>query len=325
VRTWGADQWASRAGQGAYFHWVTANSLLPAVDPNPAHEGIQKIDRTTVPELAEIALEAAAIQQTLDNADARLNPLGLSRGALAFDISPAEVDAGKTHYEQVYSRAIGALQNAVSAFNNAKSSTEFLRKQDESLAGQRAAIDQQERTFTNQLIEIYGTPYTDDIGPGKTYQQGYSGPDLLHSTYVDITEDLAQNNFTPTQETKYTLYIGLDPKQVADFNFVLGETRNVPNTNITVQDPPANVDIPAGVTNPIVFTLDAISGDFRPPDSWTGRRVSPGKMQTAVSDFLLARQNLFGALYDYNRLAEVLDREIVLYRSALNAHNECCD
>ena len=28
-------------------------------------------------------------------------------------------------------------------------------------------------------------PYPDDIGPGKTYKQGYDGPDLYHYMYVD--------------------------------------------------------------------------------------------------------------------------------------------
>ncbi len=177
-RAWGVDDWAARGGQGAYFHWATGNSLLPAVDADSTHSGIQKVDRTTVAELAEIADQATAIQQTLDNADARLNPLGLATGALAFDISPAEIDDGKTHYEQIYSRAVTALGNALSAFNNAKSSTQFLRQQEDSLADQVNAVSEQEQAYTNQLIEIYGTPYPDDIGassPGHTY--GRTTPD----------------------------------------------------------------------------------------------------------------------------------------------------
>jgi hypothetical protein len=291
---------------GAFFHWVTANSLLPAIDPDPSHEGIQKIDRTTVPELAEIVAQASAIQQTLNNADARLNPLGLSRGALAFDISPTEVDAGKTHFEQVYGRAVGALQNALSAFNNANTSTEFLRRQEDSLAGQRAAIEQQERAFTNQLIEIYGTPYTDDIGPGRTYTQGYEGPDLIHPMYVEITEDLAGGSFTPIDESEYDLDVDLKPEvlEAASFNF-----------------DPFNVSQLPGVNKRVTYTLGEISNDFRKPLNWTGRRVSPGRMQTAISDALLARQNLFGALYDYDRLTEVISRQIALYKSAVAAHD----
>ena len=51
-RAWGVSEWSSRAGQGAFFDWVVGNALLPDVDANPAHVGIQKIDRTTVTRVA---------------------------------------------------------------------------------------------------------------------------------------------------------------------------------------------------------------------------------------------------------------------------------
>ena len=101
-RRWGVDDWSTRGGQGAYFHWLTGNSMLPAFDPDPSHQGIQIIDRTAVPELKELVAQSTAIQQSLSNADARLNPLGLAEGALAFDVSPAGVDAGSPHFEQIY-------------------------------------------------------------------------------------------------------------------------------------------------------------------------------------------------------------------------------
>jgi hypothetical protein len=94
TRRWGVDDWGTRGCQGAYLHWLTGNSLLPAKDADPTHTGIQIIDRTTVPELAELVVQAAALQQSLNNADGHLNPLGLADGALAFDIAPASVDAG---------------------------------------------------------------------------------------------------------------------------------------------------------------------------------------------------------------------------------------
>lgn len=50
-RAWGVTEWARRAGQGAYFDWLTANAILPSTDPNPNHVGIQKIDRQTVLEI----------------------------------------------------------------------------------------------------------------------------------------------------------------------------------------------------------------------------------------------------------------------------------
>jgi hypothetical protein len=111
TRRWGVDDWGTRGCQGAYLHWLTGNSLLPAKDPDPTHTGIQIIDRTTVSELAELVAQAAALQQSLNNADGHLNPLGLADGALAFDIAPASVDAGTTHFEQIYQRATHALDH----------------------------------------------------------------------------------------------------------------------------------------------------------------------------------------------------------------------
>ena len=57
------------------------NAILPDVDPDPTHEGIQKVDRTTVPELKELATMAADLQTALDNAEAHLTPLGLANGS----------------------------------------------------------------------------------------------------------------------------------------------------------------------------------------------------------------------------------------------------
>ena len=46
-----------------------AGAGLDAVhaDPDPDHEGIQKIDRTTVPELEELVALSADLQTALDN------------------------------------------------------------------------------------------------------------------------------------------------------------------------------------------------------------------------------------------------------------------
>ncbi len=324
TRYWGADEWASRAGQGAYFNWITAQSLLPAVHPNPAYEGIQKIDRTTVPELKVVASEGAAIQAALDKADSRLNPLGLSAGALAFDYDPSL--QSKPPFEQIYDRAIGALQNAVSAFQNAERSSRALRQQETSLDNQRASILVQETAFTNRLIELYGTPYPDDIGPGKTYPEGYSGPDLFHPMYVDITEDITGANL-PDQDETYSLFLTIDQEgvfqasdadyvsAVINYSVINGLGAFLPNFEERLTPLP-------GVDSDslIEYTVSKISGEYRKPDSWTGRRASPGKMQTAVSDLLLARQDLQGIMYDYGQLHRELRAQLTLYTSALAAY-----
>src|SRR4030095_8206915 len=142
TRYWGVDHWANRTGQGDYINWVVGNAILPAVDPDPTHEGIQKIDRTTVLELTELATMANDLQTALDNAEGGLTPLGLPEGSLALDINPNVVvgpDNG-THFEQIYGRAKVALNNAVAAFGDAKDVTRLMRSRQDSLAGVKAAV-----------------------------------------------------------------------------------------------------------------------------------------------------------------------------------------
>ncbi|NBP23283.1 MAG: hypothetical protein EBU81_01725 [Proteobacteria bacterium] len=191
-RHWGLDHWASRVGQGSYLHWVIGNATLPAVDPDPSHEGIQKIDRTTVPELGQLPLIYREVQQVLDNAEAGMTPLGLPRDGVAFDINPNLVTGAspKGHYEQMFDRTVGTLENAAMAFEEARSMSSAIRGEEDNQEEVKSKITDSERAVTAQLIEIYGTPYSDDIGPGKTFPQDYVGPDLVHYLYVDMPEHI---------------------------------------------------------------------------------------------------------------------------------------
>jgi hypothetical protein len=189
IRYWGLDEWTARATQGAYFNWVLGNSMLPDKDVNPQHTGVQVIDRTTVPELLEIPTLATDFQAKLDAANAHLNPLGLSPSAIAFDISPTELKSGQSHYDQIYSRALQAVTNAKGAFDQAARMTRLLRNQENQIGDYNDSIVDQEAAFDGQLVEIYGEPYPGDIGAGKTYAQGYAGPDLLHWFIIDRPDD----------------------------------------------------------------------------------------------------------------------------------------
>jgi hypothetical protein len=195
-RNWGLDEWTSRSTQGSFYHWIVGNAMVPESDTY--HEGVQKIDRSTIPELKELAAAGDTLQTTADNASARLNPLGLSPGAIAFDISPAELQSGNSHYEQVYSRALRTLNNAAGAFNQAATMSGSLRSMENQLDDYNTALAQQETAYTNQLIDIYGTPYSGEIGAGKLYAQGYSGPDLNHWFIVDRPNDLVDTGATFT-------------------------------------------------------------------------------------------------------------------------------
>ncbi len=332
IRTWGVDDWAVRGGQGAFFHWLSASAMLPETDPDPNHEGIQKIDRSTVPEIGEIAAQANVIQGLLDNADKHLNPLGLSDGAVPFDITiNALTDwAGQPHYEEIYERARTALANASTAFDRAKGATALLRSQDETLDDKRDSIFAQERAFESQLIELYGTPYTDDIGPGKLYEQDYTGPDLLHYMYVEMPELMGNN--LQREEKVYKLVGGntkwqsaidtidkwgaitADPKStdsgdLAD-RVLLGEEKD------DLEDVPAGAE---GVAKNITYTLDG-TGDFVKPASWTGRRAYPGAIQQAVSELLMARLQLANDLENYGYWIQDFRRAARKYMAAMAAH-----
>ena len=146
--------------------------MLPDVDPDPTHEGIQKVDRTTVPELKELPALAESLQVALDNAEAGLTPLGLPETTMPFDLNPGSMVGGQnvTHFEQIFERAKQTLKNALSSFDEAKDVTRLMRSEGDSLADFAVRVAQQELGYTDALIKLYGTPYPNDIGPGKTYR-----------------------------------------------------------------------------------------------------------------------------------------------------------
>ena len=314
TRYWGADHWASRTGQGAFLNWVAGNAMLPEIDEDPEHEGIQVIDRTTVPELAEIADVSRELQSAVDSADAHLNPLGLSEGSVAFDIRPLS-DRGKgigneTHFEQIYDRAKQVLNNAVVAFDDAKGVTQLMRSETDSLAEFQASVDGQEIAFTNALIEIYGTPYADDIGVGQTYATGYEGPDLLHYMYVD------DNEIAGPAVVKEGFDISIDLQNYTDAYHDLGRADKLALDFIKLHIPNADDSALTEGTDGDYITYHLNShGFFEKPESWSGKRESPGKLQSAISDIIKARSKASFALRNQEALKYELDRMIQVYEA----------
>jgi hypothetical protein len=308
VRHWGLDHWATRVGQGAYINWVVGNSMLPEVDPDPTHEGIQKIDRTTVPELTQLPLNYREIQQVLDNAEAGLTPLGLPRDSLALDINPNLVSgaAPKGHFEQLYDRTVSTLQNAALAFQEARTLSTNIRLEADSLEEVKANIQDNERALTTRLIEIYGTPYTDDIGPGKTYAQDYAGPDLVHFIYVEMPEYRFPDS-TGANERSFSIDIpGVPVALLSDPGFdTLSDLSvlNVPTlTNITV-------------------TVD--SNGYTPrPDEWSGRRATPGRIQQSISDLIAAENRLVQAWGELNGSRDDFRSAIDLFKANTQTSDE---
>lgn len=304
-RKWGADHWASRTAQGAYLNWAIGNAILPDVDPDPTHEGIQKVDRSTVPELKELATMAEDLQSALNNAEGHLTPLGLADGSLAFDIDPLRVTGpdSQTHFEQIYGRAKKALGNALAAFDDAKDVTRMLRSEQDSLAELQTKIGLQELAYTNELVELYGTPYTDDIGPGRTYTQGYSGPDLIHYMYVETPELNFPGILNPAEKATYKI----DVQSLPEARLLGSETMF--NDLLDSSDP----NYTEG-EHFIEFELSP-HGFFGKPQNWMGRRVSPGRIQQAISDIIKARNAARQALDDLEGQKEELDGAVRLFKA----------
>lgn len=254
----GLDEWVSRSTQGSYLNWAVANSMVP--DHDNYHTGVQKIDRTTVPEISQLVAAATSFQTTIDNASAGINPLGLTSGSIAFDLSPSEMKSGNSQFEQVYSRSLRALVNASGAFNQASRMTRSLRNQQNQVDDYNTVIVQQERAYVNQLVDLFGRPYSGDVGAGKTYAQGYAGPDTERwfvvnrpSDLVDTTKPVTVTMRVPTQvkgftgdtiadvvnsynsvDTKEAL-VTINPNRFAQFADVMGVGGTRPQTG-TLQD-----------------------------------------------------------------------------------------
>ncbi len=304
TRHWGLDEWTARAAQGSYYNWIVGNALLPEKDTNPAHSGVQVIDRTTVPELTELTSLGADLQTRIDNANAHLNPLGLSPGAIAFDISAADLKAGKSHYEQIHERALRASLNAKGAFDQAARMTRLLRNQENQIGDYTAAIVDQEQAFVRRLIDLYGTPYAGEIGVAKTYAQGYAGPDLLEWFIVDRPTDLVDSGVALTIATRV-------PTGVATFTgFAVADITAAAATTLA----PRTVTI---LPNQYVQFADRWAGGAP-----LGQRSVTGRLQQTLLDVHQAHIALKQAATTLENKQAVFDRRRELFDDMVVAHKK---
>ena len=269
-RSWGLSEWGSRVGQGAFVDWVVGNAIL---SPTSQGVGIQKVDRTTVVELREVAETLQRVQAEMDKADTGVNPLGLSKNIVPFDIDPSKIDDGETHFEQIYTRAVRALNNAITVFNNANNSTQQLRRQADALSDFQKNVRDREADFNNRLIELFGTPYPEDIGGAGAYPSGYHGPDIYHYMYVE-----------------QSALVGKDPGPLEVFHVKQITTDVDPGGGIFQSD------------NEIEFHLSTIGFGLVKPGAWTSQRTSPGEIQMARSNIILAKARFEQVLVEYDNL-----------------------
>jgi hypothetical protein len=299
-RHWGVSDWAKRAFVGAYFDWVTVNSAIPSVDDDPSHIGtVKKVDRTTVADIREISVNADAIRQQLDQVDAGLNPLGLAKNVVPFDIDPSE---DLTHFEQIAARAAQVLSNAVAVFNYANQAANLLRRNQDEYEKFEDNVEDREADFNSRLIEVFGLPYPQDVNPltGLVYGSNFNGPDLFHYDYVD------------TQQL-----IGLE---LPDGEQLIVQFR------APVLD--ASGTLSYQQTQPIAYRVVPGFGLVKPAE-FTQERPAPGEVQLARSSYIQALWRLQRALTEYdNALADIEDQadllraEFNLQREELRIRNE---
>ena len=316
TRHQGLDEWVARSAQGSFLNWVVGNALLPALDTNPNHSGVQIIDRTTVPELGQLVSSANSFQTAIDNANARLNPLGLSPGAIAFDISPSKLQAGESHFEQIYQRALRATLNAKGAFNQAARMTRLLRNQENQIADANTAIVDQEIAFDNELQDIFGSPYPGDIGPGKTYAQGYEGPDYENWFLVDRPTDLVDTS------TAVELSIAV-PTGIEDFS---SRFQDDVSTEIKAGDLVAHFEEPAGTpTGSTNKTVTVRPGQIvQWAQEWgggnLGQRAVTGSLQQALLDSYQAQVAFLESRQRVQVLQNRMTREQQLFNDLVATH-----
>jgi hypothetical protein len=308
TRYWGMDHWASRVGQGTYLNWVVGNSILPYQDNNPNDQGVQIVDRQTVQEFTELPATAAALETDMDNANAGFTPLGLPQNAIPFDINPQQVTGSnpQTHFQQIYTRAVQALNNAVTAFNAAQNVTQELRQQQNSLTDLQAAVTAQELAYNDQLIELYGTPYPEDIGPGATYPDGYTGPDLIHYMYVDGLQSNTYGGILPDPTTTQTFEVSI-AQLPADWattmyqNFDFYESSSAGSENFDQN------------TDYLVFNVGP--DGFTKPAGWTDSRASTGSIQTAAVAVNEATDKYREALFNAQTAKASFDKAVAAFNS----------
>lgn len=279
-RAWGVADWGAKAGQGAYLDWVAANAMLPPADPEDKRVGLAKIDRTTVPELDELSSLGGAIQAEVDKFELGLNPLGLPDGIVPLDISPAQLDQNKTHFEQVRDRAVRLLNNASHVLDFALDAKRELHNLGDTVVRFNREVQQQEVDYRSRLIEVFGTPYTGDIGPGKTYIEGYDGPDLYHFDKVKPT-DLPSFGRASASTMSWTVKLMEAPERV-----------------------PGRPAPPAREVQ-LQVTSDGFGTKVETDPA--SNRQSPGELQLVRSELLQAAGSLDRAVTDYGALIDQIE------------------
>ncbi|MBO7685815.1 MAG: hypothetical protein J6V72_05500, partial [Kiritimatiellae bacterium] len=279
--------------------WIVARESGMNVDFTD--EGLSRIDRSTVPELASLASLIPDIQKKVDQMDAGLNPLGLASGAIPFDLTPiGEGDDAKTHFEQIRERAGTALANARKLLDKAQTMGSHMRMMQESQFSRENQLETMELEAKSRLIEYYGYPYEGDIGPGGTYPQGYDGPDLFNYAWMEPTR-YGLKDQEDVQSVTTNIYIR-DISKFRNGTAVLIYNLSKTNSYITLK-----------------YEKSA-SGIILKPSNITGKRRAQGKIQDAMGAFLVAYRGFKTSLDNWEAATDTFEYKVSVIKRSTAFH-----
>jgi hypothetical protein len=260
----------------------------------------------------------------VDKADAGLNPLGIAKNAVPFDIDPALISAGQTHFEQIYDRALEAMDNTVTIFNHANQLSQALRGLQDSVNSFSRTATDRERDFKNRMIEVFGYPYAGDIGAGKTYPSGYDGPDIYHYMYVntiDLNGDTAPISQTFTGF--FTAKLGLNVSKPFSFSTFPELLQSFGGGDFYFPD-----DAPGDPGHRLSNSVLQISYPYSPADygftapaSW-GQRRAPGEIQMMLSQLVQDHARFKQAQLNYDNLILKIEDQLDLMQARYDVERE---
>ena len=291
TEAFGYGEWATRTGMGAAYSWFVANAITPTTNESAqafADLGLRRIDREqNGAQMKTLCRTVENLQIALGNFESGLNPLGLSENAIPFDIDPDALAEKNTHFEQILERTEKALANCKTVLDWANVHGSRLAQIQKDETATIDKIAEQELSYQNQLIAIYGTPFAGDIGPGGTYPQGYDGPDIYNYNYMDLSVFGLDTGLTTVFTNTYPL---LEGGLTGYWNLQMAAGYET-NTDMKV-------------------TLNYIVSDGgirMKPATVGGVRATEGSIQQAYREYIAAYQKLQNAMADYKVKETILE------------------
>ncbi|MEN9019813.1 MAG: hypothetical protein ABF370_04805, partial [Verrucomicrobiales bacterium] len=181
-------------------------------------------------------------------------------------------------------------------FERAADSTRLLRSTENQNQNLTQIVDDEETAFIAMLIDIFGQPYPSDVGPGKFFPQGYTGPDLVRYMAIDRPFEIFAKSklFSYDSGTReFTLNVK-DSGLIDSIN-----DRNL-FTILSVRDEVED----DGDT--VTYRLREDQGPYIIADPAMGSRPSLGSIQTALNDVRLAEEQLYVGLASMDTARKVL-------------------